>query len=325
MNARILSALNVIAGVFVLSACGSGGQSSSESVSTNRPAASTDEPVAASIRPATSGGQFFISDDRDSLAALGPAHESAFALYQAMSAEVNGGAALSVDDMPDWSGLWVRDGNPFYDPQQDFSQLTTANLRPESRAELRRRRELSTQGIEYDPISDCSPPGFPRWLAIPFLREFIVTPAQVWLASETVNNIRRIYTDGRDHLPELDRYPLWYGDSIAFWTGHTLVIHTNQLRANIFHRNDPRHSDQIETVEVWRKTGDDTMVADVWAYDPETLVEPWYTRQTFKKLTNDDGALRVRHWHCSENENNLVIQTDEGTSQFGDFTFTGDE
>jgi hypothetical protein len=56
-----------------------------------------------------------------------------------------------------------------------------------------------------------------------------------------------------------------------------------------------------------------------------TLAEPWYTRQTYRKLTNDDGLLRVRYWHCSENENNVVIQTDEGTSQFGEFTFTGDE
>ena len=80
--------------------------------------------------------------------------------------------------------------------------------------------------------------GHPRWLAIPFLREFIVTPDQTWLSSETVNNVRRIYTDGRDHIPEVDRYPLYYGDSIGFWNDSTLTIHTNQLRAGIYQRGN---------------------------------------------------------------------------------------
>jgi hypothetical protein len=165
--------------------------------------------------------------DRAGKVALGLEHASAWALYQSLLERADGGAELSRDDMPDWSGLWTRVGNPFFDPEQDFSQLTTASLRPDALAELQARRDKSAQGIEYDPISDCSPPGHPRWLAIPFLREFIVTPEQVWLTSETVNNIRRIYTDGRAHTAAADAYPLWYGDSIGFWHGHTLVIHTS--------------------------------------------------------------------------------------------------
>jgi hypothetical protein len=226
--------------------------------------------------------------------------------------------------MPDWSGLWTRTGRPFFDPEQTFDQITTANLTPAALAEITHRRELSAQGIEYDPISDCSPPGFPRWLAIPFLREFIVTPNQVWLTSETVNNMRRIYTDGRAHTAPEDAYPLWYGDSIGFWHGHTLVIHTSQLRENIFHRNDPRHSDQVETVEVWQKTDPTTILVDVWAYDPVTLVEPWYVQQTYRFVPNEED-VRLDYWHCSENPNNVVEQTDDGSSSHSDFTFTDED
>jgi hypothetical protein len=32
--------------------------------------------------------------------------------------------------------------------------------------------------------------------------------------------------------------------------------------------------------------------------------------------------LRIGYWDCGENPNNAVEQTDEGTSQFSDFTFT---
>ena len=263
--------------------------------------------------------------DRDGKIALGREHESAWDLYQTLLERAGGGTPLSRGDMPDWTGLWTRVGNPFFDPEQDFSELTTANLTPEARAELEQRRARSAQGIEYDPISDCSPPGFPRWLAIPFLRELIVTPGQVWLTSETVNNIRRIYTDGRAHTPPDDAYPLWYGDSIGFWHGHTLVIHTSQLRENLFHRNDPLHSDRIETVEVWRKADPETILVDVWSYDPATLVEPWYVQQTYKQLPNEDHYLRIRYWHCTENPNNVIELTEEGSSTFQDFTFTSDD
>src|SRR5204863_276217 len=110
----------------------------------------------------------------------------------------SGGAPLSLDDMPDWTGFWQRVGPPLFDPAQKPGELTTAKLKPEALADLEHRRELSKQGIEYDPLSDCSAPGFPRWLAIPFLREFIVTPGQTYLFSETMNNMRRVYTGGRD-------------------------------------------------------------------------------------------------------------------------------
>src|SRR5690606_24781350 len=106
--------------------------------------------------------------------AMGLEHETARDLYESLKRDANGGSRLSLENMPDWGGLWTRVGRPFFDPEQEFSELTRAILRPEALEELRERRELSAQGIEYDPISDCSPPGHPRWLAIPFLREFIV-------------------------------------------------------------------------------------------------------------------------------------------------------
>lgn len=272
---------------------------------------------AASAAPAE-----LVPAERDAKVALGLAHATAVELYEALKASANGGSPLSLDDMPDWTGLWQRVGPPFFDPEQPAGVLTTAKLRPGPLAELMRRRELAAQGIEYDPISDCSPPGFPRWLAIPFLREFIVTPEQTWLFSETVNNLRRIYTDGRGHPPPEDAYSLHYGDSIGFWSGHTLVIHTTQVKAGIFHRNDPQYSDALEAVEVWRKTDPTTVVADVWIYDPVTLEEPWYVQQTYKQVPNPGGYLRIGYWHCGENPNNVIEKTEVGTSQFRDFTFT---
>jgi len=272
--------------------------------------------------PSAAAPTELVPADRAAKVALGLEHSTAADLYAALKARANGGAPLSLDDMPNWTGLWQRVGPPFFDPEQSRDVLTSAKLKPEPLAELTRRRELSAQGIEYDPISDCGPPGHPRWLAIPFLREFIVTPGQTYLFSETVNNMRRVYTDGRGHPSEADAYPLPYGDSIGFWSDHTLVIHTSQVTSGIYHRNDPQYSESLETVEVWRKPDPTTVQVDVWVYDPVMLEEPWFVRQTYKQVPNEDGALRVGYWYCGENPNNAVEKTDEGTSQFSDFTFT---
>ena len=100
------------------------------------------------------------------------------------------------------------------------------------------------------------------------------------------------------------------------------MIHTNSLRSGQYQRTQPEYSEQVETVEIWEKVDDQNLVAHVWVYDPPSLAEPWYSKHTYAKLSNDDKSLRIHYWDCGENQNNTVIQTDNGSSQFRDFTFT---
>ena len=259
---------------------------------------------------------------RERMIELGRRHKTAEALYDALKAEANGGRRLKWTNMPDWSGVYTRArGGITYDPDQPPGALPTAPLTPEYHARLLKRIELADQGIEWDPISTCAPPGHPRWLTEPFLRDFALSPDQTWLMNEMVNDTRRIYTDGRGHVPASDRYPLYNGDSIGFWDGHKLVIHTNQLKEGIYQRRNPDYTAQVETVEIWEKV-DDSIEVDVWVYDPPALLEPWYTRQSYARLDDPDKTLRIRYWHCAENQNNEVVQTEGGSTQFRDFTFT---
>jgi hypothetical protein len=256
---------------------------------------------------------------------LGLQYATAADLYAALKQRAGGGHALDWRNMPDWTGLWTWESHAGFkfDPDTPPGVETTAKLTPEYQKKFEQRLALLAQGKEYDPLSACHPPGFPRWMAIPFLREFIVRPEETWLTSETVNNVRRIYTDGRGHMPEDLRYPLYYGDSIGFWDGDKLVIHTNQIKANFYQRGNPDHSEQTETVEIWQKTDERTIEADIWVYDPPSLVEPWYVRHTYRKVPNEDKLLRIRYWDCGENPNNDVYETQDGSSQFKDFTFDG--
>jgi hypothetical protein len=256
-------------------------------------------------------------------AELGRRHQTAADLFEALKKEAGGGARLEWNRMPDWSGIYSRPAVAgfAFDPDTPPGGRPTAKLTAEFEAKMLARIEGVKKGIEWDPISTCAPPGMPRWLTEPFLREFIVTPDQTWLVNEMVNDIRRVYTDGRAHIPETDRYPLYNGDSVGFWDGDRLVIHTNQLQAGIYQRGHPDYTDQVETVEIWHKDDETSLRADVWVYDPPALAEAWYTKQTYKKLDDQDKQLRIRYWNCGENQNNGVHQTPDGTTQFNGFTF----
>lgn len=259
-------------------------------------------------------------------AELGRQHASAEALYEALKADANGGQRLTWSNLPPWSGIYTRGrGRLNYDPDRPADALTSAKLTPEYQARFEETLRVREQGIEYDPLSYCNPPGYPRWLTEPNLREFVVTPDQTWLLNELANDVRRVYTDGRGHTPEEDRYPLYNGDSIGFWDGHKLVVHTNQLMEGIYQRAHPDHSDQIESVEIWQQVDERNIEVDVWIYDPPSLLEPWYTRQTYTKLTDPEQRLRIRYWNCSENQNNSTFKTQDGATQFSDFTFTPED
>ena len=281
-------------------------------------------PAGGSAAPARAAGS--IPDrTKEQNVELGRQHKTAQALYDALKAEAKGGQPLAWAAMPDWSGVYSRPANKgfTFDPDLPEGVLTTAKLTPEYQSRLEKRVADVKKGIEWDPISTCAPPGHPRWLTEPFLREFIVTPNQTWLVNEMVNDVRRVYTDGRGHVAEEDRYPLYNGDSIGFWDGDKLVVHTNQLMPGIYQRSNPDYTDQVETVEMWRKADDKTLTADVWVYDPPALVEPWHVKQTYVKLSDPD--LRIRYWNCGENQNNAVHQTGDGTTQFNNFTFTAQD
>jgi hypothetical protein len=196
-----------------------------------------------------------------------------------------------------------------------------AHLTPEYFDEWKARQAKARQGIVYDPLSACEPAGFPRWLTSPFMRQHVVTPDQTWLLAEQMNELRMVYTDGRDHIPEADRYPLWEGDSIGFWDGPRLVVHTNQLRSGIFARNSPAHSEQTEVVEVWERTSADHIDVDVWVFDKLALKDAWYVKVRYVQQPNKDKFLRIRQWDCSENPNNQVIQDNSGASVYRELKF----
>lgn len=263
-------------------------------------------------------------EEREAMIELGKQHATAEDLYAYFKQQANGGEALTYETMPDWSGVYSLQftaAGLAYDSAQGADELPPAKLLPEYRDKMVERIEARNQGIEFDPLGRCEPPGAPRGLSEPFLREYVITPNQTWLMNEVGPEIRRIYTDGREHLALEDRFPTFDGDSIGIWADDKLIIHTNQLRAGMYQRGQPDYSDQIELVEIMQKADERTLISHVWAYDPVTLLEPWYTMKTYIRLTDPDKLLRIHFWYCFDNQNNDVQEQEDGSTQFKDFSF----
>ena len=271
------------------------------------------------------------------LQALGEQYPTSDALFDALKKAAGGGKPLTYAQLTqpvyDWTGIYTRTaGGLSFDPDlpagpPDPKGPASAKLTPAGLAVVKAKADaLKKTGGEFDPLSKCSPPGTPRWLTEPFLKEYVVTPGQTLLINEMVNDIRRVYTDGRPHTAEDDAYASPNGDTIGFWAGDVLVAHTKYLDSGQYQRGvQPNFSDQITVVERWHKVNPKTLEADVWVYDPVNLAKPWYTRQSYTKLSNDDYNLRIRYWDCGENSNNAIIEKDDGTSQFKDFSFVKDD
>jgi len=245
--------------------------------------------------------------------------EEQYAAYRAQ-------AKPATNPLPDWSGIWTRDagGPPFnFDPAGgEETSLpghaygrVTAQITPQNKATLDKRMADIRRGIEWDYLSYCLPAGFPRLLTEPFLREFIVTPKETWWINEQQSEVRRIHTDGRGHVPEEEAFPLWEGDSIGFWDGDTLVVHTTHLKPGFYQRGQPDYSDKTSTVERVRKIDADTIEDLVTVYDPVGLVKPWTVLQHYVRVQNPkEPELRIDMWSCEENNN--VVKDQTGATNF---------
>jgi hypothetical protein len=249
-------------------------------------------------------------------------YQESYRVYLKMKSAAHGGTQYSrakYGEMPDWSGLWSRDGaeGVKFDPKQTGNGFagplgpTTADLTPRYRAALEEKLRQVAAGNEWDPLSDCLPAGYPRWFTEPFLRELIVTPSETWWINEQQSEARRIYTDGRGHIPDDAAQPLWDGDSIGFWDGQTLVIHTIHVVHGEYQRLQPDYSSQTSTVERLRMIDHDTLEDEVTVWDPKGLRTPWHVFVHYKRV-NTTGA-RIDMWSCETNNN--VVRTASGGSQ----------
>jgi len=134
----------------------------------------------------------------------------------------------------------------------------------------RRRNEL-------EPHTRCKPSGGPRQWLTPYGAEFLVLPEQQVAYIFDIggpHTFRTIYMDGRTH-PE-DLMPSFYGHSIGWWEGDTLVVDTVGFNEGFWlDRGQLPHTSQLHLLEKYTRMSVGSMRYELTIDDPGAYTEPF--------------------------------------------------
>jgi hypothetical protein len=231
----------------------------------------------------------------------------------------------ALKQLPDWSGVWApappppppkSSGGPPPGPSQAGGifgygvplKPKYAAMRDERMAAVRGER-----GRDKIPLSNsglCLPNGTPSNMG-PVAHEYLFSPGRVTILLED-SEIRRIWTDGRPHVPDDEVNPSFSGDSIGHWEGKTLVVDTINIfpEAQLF--IGQRVTEKTRVSERITRIGDRIRI-DTVVDDPELFTKPWaYTRW----YVREDGPP-IDYERCTEGD-----RVKKGNSTLLDIDFT---
>ena len=196
--------------------------------------------------------------------------------------------------LPNWSGIWLAEG---LEPGIDgFSMsrvpafLAVAPGIPwnETTAALLQAELAANPGLQVEPAEGW---GYPLMMDGAPPLQFVITPEET-LIFNTYRDLRHIYTDGRPHPPEEDRWPTTWGDSVGHWEGDTLVIDTVSVREpNKYFGVSAWLSDQAHYTERLRMAAPDRIEGEMTIVDPATLSGPWVVKLNYTRAAGWDRLL----------------------------------
>jgi hypothetical protein len=130
---------------------------------------------------------------------------------------------------------------------------------------------------ELEPHTRCKASGFQRQFLTPYGAEIVEMPQiqRVFLFDiGGPHTFRTIYTDGRSHPNNLQ--PSYYGHSIGWWEGDTLVVDTVGYNEGFWiDRGVAPHTNALHTVEKFTRNEFASMQYEVTIDDPGAYTKPW--------------------------------------------------
>ena len=199
--------------------------------------------------------------------------------YKAWLDKAGGGTKHTLATLPSWDGQW-NGGASWLDSRNVQASTIAAALTPQYREYYVQQVKAEAEGRHWWPASFCLPDGFVR--GVQGAEQFLVRPGQVVTINQRVHEtqVRWIHTDGRGHAPEDAQYPQWQGESIGFWDGAALVVHTNQIRQWNATHSMFEWSDQLTAVERYERVGD-AIQGEITLYDPVAFLQPLHAKIRF--------------------------------------------
>jgi hypothetical protein len=170
---------------------------------------------------------------------------------------------------PAQKGVWLPGSGGF---QTITSDLSKVPFQPWARA-LYVNRGVN----QLEPHTRCKPSGFVRQFLTPYGVEFVDLPEiqRVYIFDiGGPHTYRTIYTDGRTHPANLE--PSFYGHSIGWWEGDTLVVDTTGFNEGFWmDRRGLPHTEKLRTLERFTRTDSKTIKYEVTVDDPGAYTAPW--------------------------------------------------
>jgi hypothetical protein len=233
---------------------------------------------------------------------------------------------------PDWDGFYIRDPNGtdspgFTGPDRmvggpgrgerwqwggiEQASTVVSLLTPEYQKRYVQMlyHETVNNSKQWN-ASICLPEGFIRWWANASRGanfELSITPTRVEFLSGIAANFLREVHIGAQHVQKV---PQWYGETVGFWDGETLITWTADIQGWAQHTMF-EFSNRMETVETFKPIygADHKLIAleheAVW-YDPEAFVQPLRVKDRFlQRAPAGDPQARYTFIECLSNIKNV--------------------
>ena len=205
--------------------------------------------------------------------------------------------------LPDWDGWYRRLGA---EEQWLWGRnLQTATMLSLLTPEYQRRmvqqnyHEVNNNSPQWN-AAFCYPEGLVRWWAEFSLGgniEWLVTPHQVQFLSGTSDNLLRKILVGNSHSQQV---PQWFGETIGFWNGSTLVAWTANVQGWTISHSMFEYSSKMEVIETFTPGADGkTITVEATFYDPEAFIRPLHIVTPWERRAGlDDRNSRHMFVEC---------------------------
>jgi len=199
------------------------------------------------------------------------------------------GRALLTGATPADKGVWT----PLFGITDPIAPLETVPFKPWARA-LYDARQTS----ELEPHTRCKASGTARQFLTPYGVEFVDVPALKRLYIFDIggpHTFRTVYMDGRSHPKDLE--PTYYGHSIGWWEGDTLVIDSTGFNESFWlDRRGLPHTTQMQTLEKFTRIDSETIAYEITVHDPGAYDGDW----TGSFNLNFDRGVELFEYSCQQ-------------------------
>jgi hypothetical protein len=217
---------------------------------------------------------------------------------------------------PDWDGYYQRDNSDrgaqwIWGVSQAPTVLSLLTPEYQKRMVQLIYHEAVTNAPQWN-ASFCYPEGFIRWWSQPSQAgnfQLTMTPRMMQTISGIADNFLRQVMIGKEtHVQQVLQ---WYGETIGFWDGTTLITHTANIQGWTLTHSMFETSDKLETVETWKPALDasGTFIGldhETIFYDPDAFVAPVRATYRFvRRATMDDPNRRYTYIECLSNIQNV--------------------